>query len=105
MYNMCDCPYCGHENKIDNYEGNSFDYECYSCGEEFEIEVDYQPIFNVNKIEYTKCDECGREERTSNIRYEGSTHPYPKKYKNSKNKLCLICHVKGIVEDMEREGY
>lgn len=101
MYNTCECPYCGHENKIDNCEGNSFDYECSSCGEEFEVEVECEPVFNTNKIEYINCDECGKEERTSDMRYEDSCFPYPEKYKGTKAKLCIKCYTKGISDDWE----
>ncbi|WP_346938224.1 hypothetical protein [uncultured Clostridium sp.] len=104
MYNTCECPYCGYENKIDDYEDDSFDYECSNCGEEFEIEVEYEPSFSASKIEYIKCDECGREERNNNIRYEGSTFPYPEKYEGTKAKLCHDCYIKGVFEDMEKES-
>jgi len=103
MYNTCECPYCGYENTIDTYEGDSFDWECSECGKEFEIEIEYDPIFNANKIEYVKCDECGREERSSDIRYEGMTNPYPEKYRGKGTKLCHDCYVKGVFEDMEKE--
>jgi|GEM_PF-1744235 len=103
MCNICNCPYCGYENKIDDYEGDSFDHECFNCGEEFEVEVEYEPTFSANKIEYIKCDECGREERSSNMSYENSTFPYPQKYKENNSKLCHDCYVKGVFEDIEKE--
>ena len=101
MHNTCECPYCGYENDISDFEGDSFDQECSNCEEEFEVTVEYEPTFTANKIEYIKCDECCREERSSCMSYENSTYPYPKKYKGKEIKLCHDCYVKGVFEDME----
>ena len=102
MYNKCECPYCSQDNTIEDYEGDSFDKECQHCGREFVVNVEYEPIFSTNEINYDKCSECGREERTSELFYKGSTCPYPEKYKDKKDiKLCRKCYCKGIFKDME----
>lgn len=40
IYDVVECPYCGHEHDMDTYEfgwGNALDIECESCENEFEV--------------------------------------------------------------------
>lgn len=46
------CPYCGHEWDYDDYvEYSNFYEECPECGREFEVEVEWDPIFYTSKME------------------------------------------------------
>ncbi len=105
MFETVDCPYCEHENEItfDDHEGaETFDYICCKCEKEFEVNVEYDPIYSGSEIEYKKCSECGEE-----YRYEGRIYPQPKKYKNVDRddyNICRECYFTMIKEDLKIES-
>jgi len=66
MSNTVECPYCKYDNKVtyDDHDGqDSFDMTCGNCNEEFEVNVEYNPIYNSSKIENEECDKCKELER------------------------------------------
>lgn len=92
-YDTVECPYCGHENDmsdgcVDLPEDNKFDHECENCGEEFEVEVEFEPNYSSNKIVYDTCECCGKKTRDF-IKKKGRVHPFPKDIKESL--LCYDC--------------
>jgi C4-type Zn-finger protein len=100
MHNL-ECPFCGHEFKIDDYESDEFDETCPKCDKEFEVTVEYSPRFSEIKIEYVICDECGNELRTSQSMGH-NTFPRPNKYKDkAKFYLCKKCWYKLYEKDMK----
>lgn len=92
MSNTVECPYCEHYNKVtyDDHDGqDNFDMTCRNCGEEFEVNVEYNPTYNSSKIEYFECDKCKEQDR--DICKRGSCFPFPKN--KQYNKLCHDCYV------------
>ena len=102
MSDTIECPYCEHDNEIYDYEGaESFDQECSECGEEFEVTVEYDPIFNSAKIEYENCIDCGKK-----YRHSGKSFPIPEKYENIEMKnyfVCPDCFRRETSKDLENE--
>ena len=102
MSNTSICPYCEYENDMtdalcDLGNDNTFDWECQSCGKDFEVEVEFEPSYLTGKIEYEHCDVCGKYVR--NVYREGRVFPFPKKYKGKK--LCHECFYKALGEEMK----
>ena len=61
FFDTVECPYCKYENDmsdgcVDLLDDNKFDHECENCGEEFEVEVEFEPIYSANKIVYDTCE-------------------------------------------------
>lgn len=82
-----ECPYCGHENDTTDLtyyldSTNNTDWECSKCEEEFNVYVEFEPIFYPSKIEYIVCPMCGVETRDFMSR-EGK-------------ELCIKCVAKAI---------
>jgi transcription elongation factor Elf1 len=104
MYNTCECPYCGHENDMtdalsDLSSDNTLDWECRECEEEFQVYVEFDPIYNASKIIYKDCEICG--DHTRYFYEEGSISPFPKKHKGKV--ICKKCWTKGVFEEMEED--
>lgn len=100
MRDTVDCPYCGHENDMsdgltDLPSDNKFDHECENCEKEFEVEVEFEPSYGANKIEYSSCEKCGVEIRDPNVR--GKVFPFPKSVKE--NSVCNACFYGGHEQD------
>lgn len=100
-YDTVECPYCRHENDmsdgcVDLPEDNKFDHECENCGEEFEVEVEFEPIYSANKIVYEVCECCGS--KTRDYYTKGRVHPFPKCI--SESLLCPVCWRKAIAKEM-----
>lgn len=61
---MIDCPYCEHEME-DPHSDNwmemvgflKFDYDCEKCGKEFEIHVEFDPVFYEYKKDTPKTNQ------------------------------------------------
>jgi hypothetical protein len=102
MNDFVRCPYCDAKNDMhsDYYESSlTFDHECCECGEEFEVEVEFDPCYSAGKIEYKECKECGCE-----YRFEGRSFPRPKKYKDKSSEeyeICTKCYYELIAEDFQ----
>ena len=85
------CPYCGHENEIEDYfENNEFDHECEECGKEFEVYVEYEPSISASKIEYDLCPICGELKRDVTLKI-----PYVSEHKE----ICEECYRKLSYEE------
>lgn len=66
FYDVVECPYCRCE--LDASEGefegeDEIDVECESCGKEFEVIREWEPIYGVRPIEYVNCELCNEELR------------------------------------------
>ena len=93
MSDTVECPYCGHDNDMsdgctDLGSDNRFDTECEECEKEFEVEVEFDPIYSAGKIEYAECGICGKSER--DIVKKGKRYPYPTNIKATK--ICNSCY-------------
>lgn len=105
MFNTVECPYCEYENDMSDAlsdglsSDNTFDWECENCEKEFEVFVDFDPVYYPSKIVYEKCQKCGTE--TRDICEKGRITPYPNHYKETK--LCRPCFRKGYIEELEME--
>lgn len=89
IYDVVECPYCGHEHDMDTYEfdgGNELDIECESCENEFEVIREWMPSYNSYPIEYANCECCNKEVRDS------ETYIFESKG------LCRTCHAKCYME-------
>ncbi|MFP7288033.1 hypothetical protein SFC15_17600 [Shouchella clausii] len=80
MNDTVECPYCGFENDmtegcVDLPDDHKFDHDCESCGKEFEVVVEFDPVYYSGKIEYTNCEICGKTVR--DIVRKGRTYPFP----------------------------
>lgn len=101
MYDTVECPYCGYENDMsdgctDLPDDNKFDHECENCEKEFEVEVEFDPIYSANKIEYAKCECCNREVR--GIYERGRVFPFPKV---REARLCQKCWFKYMSKELK----
>ncbi len=68
IYDVVECPYCGHEHDMDTYEfdgDNELDVECEFCEREFEVIREWSPIYSSHSIEYANCECCNRKVRDS----------------------------------------
>jgi hypothetical protein len=95
-----DCPYCSHENEIDDLEDDNPDIECDNCKKEFEVTVEYEPLLTGYEIEYKNCIDCGKE-----YRHTGHSFPIPNKYKDIKMEdynVCCECYMKESVNDLKK---
>ena len=104
-----ECPYCGENIEVNdsNLECLNSDnyieyYECDSCGKEFDIYVEFDPIGSAVEITYNKCDCCGKEDKERNFYKRGRTFPFPddKKYST----LCHSCHTTLMFDQWESEN-
>lgn len=86
-----ECPYCEHENEVDDYltdlRDNKFDCECDSCEKEFEVEVEWEPSFSASEIIFEDCQACGK--ATRDPYKKGRVYPYPEFLKHEV--LCQKC--------------
>lgn len=84
MADFVDCPYCGAENEMFDYwkNSNAFDHECEECEKVFEVEVNFDPVFYAQKINYEKCRECGK---------------YFRCFDGSNRKVCPTCYYRTVV--------
>lgn len=101
MSYLVECPYCEEENKIEHEGEVEFDFECDHCGEEFEVKVEYDPIFTASKIRYETCRDCGKK-----YRHEGKSFPKPSKYDGMDLKdyiICNKCYCRETLKDMEKQ--
>ena len=94
-FNTIECPYCGYENDTSDWlvnlpDDNCFDQECENCEKEFEVEVEFEPIYSASKIEYTNCERCNKLVRDSDTYNRGRIFPYPKNIKE--DLLCEKCY-------------
>lgn len=92
MNDTVECPYCEHENDATDAlselsSDNTTDWECSKCGEEFEVHVEFDPVFSSEKIVYEDCEKCGKP--TRDIHDKGRVFPWPKNIKETK--LCGPC--------------
>lgn len=72
IYDVVECPYCGHEHDMDTYEfdgSNEVDIECESCEKEFEVIREWYPSYSSHSIEYANCESCKRELRVGDNSY------------------------------------
>ena len=106
MSEKVDCPYCGYENDmtdflIDSAEDTEGDWECQNdkCEKEFEVSVEFDPVFYANEIEYKTCEKCGKNER--DFYEKGRVFPFPKHVEATI--LCKTCWRKGVSEELEKE--
>lgn len=93
MARLVDCPYCGAENEMFDYQenGSTFDHECEECGKAFEVTVEYNPTFSADTITYRICERCGKKYRS---------------YGWSSRKICPACYSKVMekkIREMARE--
>lgn len=105
MYNdTVECPYCEHDNDMTDAlcdglsSDNTLDWECENCEREFEVYVDFEPSYSASKIEYVKCEECGREER--DICKKGKIFPWPASL--NKNNVCRGCFYEARRKEMSK---
>lgn len=92
MFDTVECPYCGHENDmseglIDLPSDNKFDNECEKCERDFEVGVEFDPVYSALEIVYVECEKCGKETRDP---YEkGRVLPWPESL--NKKCVCIRC--------------
>ena len=104
MYDTVECPYCRHDNDMSNAlvdglsDDNTLDWTCDKCEEEFEVYVEFYPTYYPSKIEYLKCEMCGK--NTRDFKRKGMIYPFPENL--DIEIICKECWAKGIFEDMER---
>jgi formylmethanofuran dehydrogenase subunit E len=96
MNDTVECPYCEHENDmsdgtVDLPSDNKFDHECSKCGEQFEVEVEFEPSYWASKIVYVSCEKCGQETRDPAT--QGTIFPWPKSIKEKV--VCRPCFYEG----------
>lgn len=101
MFDTVECPYCKHENDmsegtVDLPSDNKFDHECENCPEEFEVFVEFTPVYSSGKINYESCEKCGKE--TREFRSRGRTFPFPESLKE--DKVCYPCFTSAYVESI-----
>ena len=67
--NDVECPYCGYENEICDFDHDypTQDYECGNCGEEFEVTAEIDVIYYAAKIELVVCPVCKKVHRFDGI--------------------------------------
>ncbi|CDQ41483.1 hypothetical protein [Virgibacillus salexigens] len=104
MFDTVECPYCDHDNDmsdglVDLPSDNKFDHECVNCGEEFEIEVEFEPSYSSSKIEYVNCQKCRRE--TRDPAKKGRTFPWPKQIEETE--LCISCFLIELEKQYSKE--
>lgn len=101
MYDTVNCPYCEHENDMSDAlcdglsDDNKLDWTCRNCDEEFEIYVEFDPIYTSSKIIYEKCGECGKE--TRDIYHDKRVFPFPKKLIGKR--ICHRCWILAMEEE------
>ena len=78
-------------------DDNKFDHECENCQREFEVYVEFEPIYSANRIEYIKCEICGKE--TRDVVKRGYICPYPKNIKE--DNICQSCWRKLILKERQ----
>lgn len=105
-FDTVECPYCGYRNDttdwlVDLPNDNRFDQECANCQREFEVEVEFEPIYSASKIEYVNCERCNKLVRDSDTYNRRRVFPYPKNIKESL--LCEKCFKVSLYEEWERE--
>ena len=91
MNDTVDCPYCQFDNDmeygtVDLPENCRFDHECESCEEEFDVYVDFHPIYSSNKIIYKECCKCKREMRDF--------------YRIDRGIACWECYAENLLKEM-----
>lgn len=63
------------------------------------VKVEYDPTYSASEIAYQNCIDCGEE-----YRYEGKSHPIPKKYEKLDSKgynVCKSCFIREYFKDMD----
>lgn len=104
MNDIVECPYCESENDmtdalIESPSGsNKFDWECENCEKEFEVLVEFDPVFTTSKIEYAECDECGK--TTRDIYEDGKVAPFPSCIEGKK--VCQGCFSKAYRKELDK---
>ncbi|WP_059049049.1 hypothetical protein [Paenibacillus senegalimassiliensis] len=103
MNDTVECPYCGHENDMsdgltDLSSDNKFDHECSCCEREFEVEVEFDPIYSASEIVYVSCEKCGVE--TRDPAKKGSIFPWPQFI--DQNTLCRSCFLRAHQEEYDK---
>lgn len=78
---------------------NEFDTECVHCEKEFEVCVEFDPVFSASKIEIIDCENCGDEMR--NFHQKGKTFPFPKSMGDKK--ICQKCFLMHVGEELEEQ--
>ena len=89
------CPYCDFENEVDlcDVEDNTIEnFVCENCEEEFDVFIDYDPVLHSRKIEYIKCDCCGKKYKDLEINKKHFCQPWP--VNTEFNNLCKRCFSK-----------
>jgi len=105
MYDTVGCPYCGADNDTTDMlsdglsSDNTTDWECEVCGEEFEVQVEFEPSFSASKIEYEDCDICNK--KTRDVYRKGRVFPFPEKLETQGNNFCHVCWSKAVSEEMK----
>lgn len=102
MRDTVECPYCGYDNDMSDAlcdglsSDNTFDHECESCEEEFEVYVEFDPSYSASKIIYTKCDVCGEDSRE--VVYKGIIYPWTQQLHDKT--VCRSCFHKSLSADL-----
>lgn len=106
MFDTVECPYCEHENDmsegtVDLPSDNTFDSECEKCEREFEVHVEFDPVYSAIEIEYVDCEKCERETRDPAKR--GKIFPFPESLNG--DTFCMSCFYRGVhADDLKRSG-
>ena len=80
-------------------DDNKLDWECQECEEEFEVTVEFEPVYSADRIVYYKCDECGT--KTRDIYKEGRVFPFPKSLTGKE--LCHKCWSSAYFKELDEE--
>jgi rRNA maturation protein Nop10 len=81
-----ECPYCGARIKVDSVEYEEWEETCSSCGEDFEVSVEYSPELHTRKYNFCRCIICDSKfDKTWSSR-----HPMPEPYKSTDD-ICYEC--------------
>lgn len=102
---LIECPYCEKDFELDdsnleylNSENIITDIECPHCEEMTDVHVDFEPIPSPMKIEYCKCDDCGKKLKKREGKSSGKVFPFPK----NKTFLCKKCYWKEIEKEFDK---
>jgi DNA-directed RNA polymerase subunit RPC12/RpoP len=102
MYKV-ECPYCETDNDVELEGSDGFDHICTGCDKEFEVAIEFEPIFSGIEIVHKNCVDCGKE-----YRFEGTSHPIPDKYRELYAKknyfVCKSCFHRELIADLEKSG-
>lgn len=105
-----ECPECGEDFELsqDYYcemsrPGLIENVVCTECGEKIDVELEFEPVATGYRIEYLKCDRCGKEGKNKHgaFRKRKDTIDFPE---GDEYVLCSDCFHRSLMERYEKTG-